>query len=128
MWYAVIDAGELLDRNYDAFGMLFGVRNRAGFAPVADHRGLPADVSDSVREHGTPPEDADDEMWICYHSPTWVSWAEIKAINWEESALDRPLTRRDALDDSFQMVFELMETLAKRVGDNNVRLVVWFDN
>ena len=127
-WYAVINAGQLLDRNYDTFGMLFGVRNRAGFTPVAPDRGLPTDISDEVREHGNPPEGADDDAWICYHSPTWISWAEVRAIQWEESALDKPLTRRVALDDSFQMVFEMMESLAKRSGDSNVRLVVWFDN
>lgn len=128
IWYAIIKAGQLLDRDYDAFGMLFGVRNRAGFVPVANHRGLPADASDEVREHGTPPEDAGEDDWICYHSPTWITYAEIKAINWDESALDKPLTRRVALEDSFQMVFEMMEALAKRVGDNNVRLVIRFDN
>jgi hypothetical protein len=37
------------------------------------------------------------------------------------------LRRSDALDDEWRLVFDLMETLARRYGDTDVRLVVWFD-
>ncbi|MFD9479861.1 MULTISPECIES: hypothetical protein [Streptomyces] len=32
-------------RSYVAFGALFGVRDTTSFRPLADYRGLPADVS-----------------------------------------------------------------------------------
>jgi hypothetical protein len=39
------------------------------------------------------------------------------------------VTRRTALGDAgFDLVFEMMEALAKRYGDQYVRLVVWFDD
>jgi hypothetical protein len=38
------------------------------------------------------------------------------------------LTRRDSLTDTeFPLLMSLMECLAKRYGDDHVRLVVWFD-
>ncbi|MFE4658356.1 hypothetical protein ACFRFJ_16955 [Streptomyces hydrogenans] len=34
---------------YDAFGCFFGIRNHAGFRPLAASRGLPPEASDAVR-------------------------------------------------------------------------------
>jgi hypothetical protein len=53
-------------RNYDAFACLFGVRNYAGFRPIAEDRGLPNDISKKVREK-FPVEDG-------YHSYTWITY------------------------------------------------------
>ncbi len=68
-----------ITRDYDAFGCLFGVMNFAGFRPVAADRGLPADASELVhREHQAldpPPQ------WT-----TWVSSAQIAAVDWDEPA------------------------------------------
>ena len=36
-------------RSYDAFGCLFGVRNYAGFRPLAPDRGLPEDTTEETR-------------------------------------------------------------------------------
>ena len=49
VWYAVINAGIILDRSCAMFGSLFGVRNPTDFAPVAANRGLPDDVSEEVK-------------------------------------------------------------------------------
>jgi hypothetical protein len=38
------------------------------------------------------------------------------------------LTRWEAIGSQCQMLFELMAILAKRYGDDCVRLVVWFDS
>lgn len=66
-------------RDYDAFGCLFGVMNLAGFRPAAADRGLPADASELVRQqHRALYQPA---RWT-----TWVSWAEIAAIDWDEPA------------------------------------------
>ncbi|WP_297153093.1 hypothetical protein [Thermogemmatispora sp.] len=67
------------DRNYDAFGCLFGVKNYANFRPVAQGRGLPEDVSPEVQ--------AEYERWgDGAFGTSWITWAEIKAIDWEEPA------------------------------------------
>nr|BBH93794.1 hypothetical protein KTA_19930 [Thermogemmatispora argillosa] len=79
-WQPAIRLGFLFhDRSYDAFGCLFGVRNYANFRPVAEERGLPEDVSPAVREEY--------ERWgEGVFGAGWITWAEIKAIDWEEPA------------------------------------------
>lgn len=68
-----------ITRDYDAFGCLFGVQNFVGLRPVAADRGLPADASQLVcAEHREMGAEA---QWA-----TWVSWAEIVAIDWDEPA------------------------------------------
>jgi hypothetical protein len=61
--------------DYVAFGCLFGVRNWLGFPPVAPERGLPVDVSASVRADY---EESQDPM---VHGSTWVSWAELRDLD-----------------------------------------------
>ena len=50
MWWPIIKIDYLVNRNYDIFGCLFGVRNYANFKPIAPDRGLPEDVSSLVKE------------------------------------------------------------------------------
>lgn len=77
-WEFAIDLGQLYDtRDYDSFGCLFGVTNLAGFEPVAAKRGLPDDLAPQTAELAA--------RWT-YFSPTWVSWAEIAAVDWGERA------------------------------------------
>ena len=75
-WEYAIDLGHLYcGQNYDAFGCLFGVMNFAGFQPVAADRGLPAGAASQTVEAAVDGTHA-----------TWVSWAEIEAIDWTEAA------------------------------------------
>lgn len=79
-WVRAVDLHFLYqERNYDAFGCLFGWQNYAQFRPIAASRGFPADVSAQVKGdfmgYGETPGGL-----------TWVTWAEIKAIDWEEEA------------------------------------------
>ncbi len=72
IWQAREDIGDIVSRNYDMFGLLFGVRNYCGFAPIAANRYLPADVSSLVRS-------------ACegdYHSATYITAEELTAIDW----------------------------------------------
>ncbi|WP_285739612.1 hypothetical protein [Kitasatospora phosalacinea] len=64
-------------RDYDAFALLFGVRNHQGWEPLAGHRGLPADVSAAMRADFEEAARLD----AATHSPTWVSWAELARID-----------------------------------------------
>jgi hypothetical protein len=94
-WEAAIPLDCLYtSRSYDAFGCLFGVKNFAGFRPVAAERGLPADVSAQVREHVAALEPVA-ALW-----PTWVSWPEIQAVDWDEPAehADARLHRYERVD------------------------------
>lgn len=185
-WRAAVDLFFLnITRNYDAFGCLFGIRNYANFRPLAEGRGLPADPSETVREELDRLSQWPDQAF----GTTWISWAELKSIDWDERAAtpdsrlhqyrqtdeglkligkaswsaqfaraaglaakpgDEPqtwpegrewlvddvlyrsevMTRRGAVprDGEWKPVWTVMEALAALHGDDNVRLVVWFDN
>ncbi|MEU9478554.1 hypothetical protein [Streptomyces sp. NPDC048191] len=76
-WVAAMDLWPLYDQtDYEAFGCLFGVRNYAGFQPLAPDRGLPVDLSSGMRSQlGT---------WVeagGLHSASWVSWEEIASMD-----------------------------------------------
>ncbi|MFJ6370219.1 hypothetical protein ACIQK5_18855 [Streptomyces virginiae] len=80
-WHAAIDLDLLYGgRNYDVFGSLFGVRNYAGFRPLAEGRGLPPDVTTEVRDHYESAPDL-------FHSASWIGWDELSAVDWDEPAL-----------------------------------------
>ncbi|MFE1963245.1 hypothetical protein [Streptomyces sp. NPDC059479] len=181
VWRAAIDLFFLnIDKDYDAFGCLFGVRNYANFRPLAADRGLPADASETVRAELDR---------FAHHSTTWITWAELKEVDWDEpaekadsrlheyrqtahglrlvgkaawsprfaEAVGLPeqargqaqewpegsewligdtlyrsvkICRRDAVPETggWKPVWTVMEALASRHGDENVRLVVWFDD
>ncbi|MFE2478922.1 hypothetical protein [Streptomyces sp. NPDC059389] len=123
-WHEGIDLDHLYNgRSYRAFGALFGVRNSASFRPLAPDRGLPPDVTQDAREAY--------EGWSVTHSASWITWAELKAADWNEAAADvgnGRLTRRQAVEDAgWGPVWAVMSTLAAIHGDEGVRLVVWFD-
>lgn len=77
-WNQVIDLSHLYNgRDYVAFGSLFGVRDTTSFRALADHRGLPHDVSKEVL--------ADFEPWSDeLHGESWITWAELAAADWDE--------------------------------------------
>jgi hypothetical protein len=82
-WELAVNLGQLYDAcHYDSFGCLFGVGNFAGFEPVASDRGLPADVASQTARLAARG---------AHFSPTWVSWAEIAAVD-----LSQPASRPDA--------------------------------
>ncbi len=81
-WYAAINAGLFLIKNYDLFGCLFGVANMAGFRPLFAGRGLPTDSSDDILKAAASSS-------AFGHS--WASLPELQAVDWTEEA-----TRPDA--------------------------------
>ena len=167
-WSYVADAGVLLDRNYDMFGCMFGVRNHANFKPIAHDRGIPEYVSKRTKKEL--------ETWdVDGHSFSFLTYDEIKKIDWEEESEENDqrihqydlqgnkvakfswsilvtgddlkelhkkgelrkddfvfklekMRRKDARNGRWLLVEELMKLLAEWVGDENVRLIVWFDN
>ncbi|MFI1396386.1 hypothetical protein [Streptomyces sp. NPDC020681] len=89
VWRAAVDLYDLNDiRNYDAFGCLFGVRNFANFRPLAAERGRPVDASEEVRAELDRLAPWPDQAY----GTTWITWAELKAVDWDEPA-ERPDSR-----------------------------------
>ncbi|MEU7581457.1 hypothetical protein AB0B50_28070 [Streptomyces sp. NPDC041068] len=76
-WIVAMDLWPLYDEvDYAAFGCLFGVRNDAGYRPLAAGRGLPDDLSSGLRE--------DLELWVAKGrllDATWVSWADLAGLD-----------------------------------------------
>ncbi len=103
-----------IDRSYALFTVLADVRNyneeRAEKnIPISQPRGIPEDVS---YEFGKI-----DEYWDSDgHSHSWVTFKELK----EHSNPDQWYKEED--------FYKFMEILAKRLGEENVRLVFLFDN
>jgi hypothetical protein len=182
-WVRYLDLWPLYPHNvYAALSCLFGVRNWPGWEPVAAGRGLPADVSEAVREEYEELSRVDDAV----RGSTWVSWPELRDLDmsvtpqargvlavgpaphgpwwelriddyWPEavvteygmppvgaSPIDAPygtwqqgpttfeyrrMSRLEVLGPGtgWEHVFAVMRTLAGRFGDENVRLVAWFD-
>ena len=130
-WCPIVKIDNLIHRNYDMFGCLFGVSNYANFKPIAEGRSLPKDLDSLYTFLRSESED--------FYSTTWINWKEIKKINWDEKS-EKPITnkkvywrvkgkkiqRKDALSSDWKLLFDLMKRLAKDYGDENIRLVVWF--
>ncbi|MGW4027240.1 hypothetical protein, partial [Streptomyces sp. NPDC005009] len=76
-WVTAMDLWPLYDEgDYTAFGLLFGVRNYAGFPPLAPGRGLPVDLSSGMRSALGP--------WVArgeMDGVSWASWGELASID-----------------------------------------------
>lgn len=124
VWEAGIDLLLLNTGNaYDGLACLFGIRNSFGFQPLAEDRGLPDDASDGLRE-----------MYAGYGGPqdvygtTWLSWAELAAVDWQETDAYGRCSRASAAgpDTHWGPVWDVMRVLGALHGAENVRLVAWF--
>lgn len=76
----VIDISSIVNRDYDAFGLLFGVRNYGNFESIAEHRGLPNNISYQLKDKL--------EGWGCEHSTTYITLDEIRRIDYETESLE----------------------------------------
>lgn len=124
LWEAAIDLF-LLNRGnaYDGLACLFGVRNSFGFSALAEGRGFPDDASDGLRSEfagcGGPRH---------VYGTTWLTWAELSTVDWQETNVSGTRTRASAAgnDTDWGRVWRVMRTLSEVHGAENVRLVVWF--
>ncbi|MEV6968641.1 hypothetical protein AB0M47_26350 [Hamadaea sp. NPDC051192] len=64
----------LAENDYDAFACLFGVRNYAGWQPIAPARGIPVDASATVREDFATFLHED-------HGASWITWSELADLD-----------------------------------------------
>ncbi|AZP15571.1 hypothetical protein ACIGMX_39915 [Streptomyces aquilus] len=125
VWQAAIDLDLLNTGNaYDALACLFGVRNSFGFRPLAEGRGLPEDASEGLRKRlagwGGPAS-----AW----GTTWITWAELRAADWDETDRSGGKSRRAVAGATTHWgpVWDVMRALGRVHGAEHVRLVVWFD-
>ena len=85
-----VNAGDPdINRNYEVFAVLAGVRNEAGIPAIALPRGVPNDCCEAyVSWH---------EDWgVDAHSASWVTLAEMKAYDHEQTVYsERLVTSRD---------------------------------
>jgi hypothetical protein len=74
-----------IDRSYDTFAILAGVRNGSGFAgvrtgggfvPISEPRGLPGDMSPELRDLIADSIE---------HTPTWLSLSDIQSYDWTQT-------------------------------------------
>ncbi|MFI9152346.1 hypothetical protein [Streptomyces sp. NPDC053367] len=76
-WVTAMDLWPLYDEtDHTAFGLLFGVRNHAGFQPLAPGRGLPGDLSSAMRSRLA--------SWVArgeLDGASWVSWGELASLD-----------------------------------------------
>ncbi len=106
-WDSVINLDFVyLGRDYNAFGYLFGIRSTAKVQPIAAKRGLPLDSSPQVKKAAAS---------IGFYAHSWITWQELKASEWEADVYWQPTVK-------------VLEILAGLYGDENVRLVVWFED
>lgn len=124
-WYPVINAENILGRNYDMFAKLFGVRletveQRSGqkVIPIAAQRGLPEygryqkdSPNGTVKEYNEWEGDA--------HSATWITLKELRGAIQDNGNFS---------DDRLEVLLDMMLELIKLYGEDSIRLVVWFDN
>jgi hypothetical protein len=81
-WVVALHAWLIVGRSYKAFHCLFGATiPQSRFEPVAANRGLPPDLSKEVREDARRAEEAD-PAGFCW--PSWVTWAELEQVDWDE--------------------------------------------
>lgn len=110
-WFRVIELDVIVEQSYDVFGALFGVRVKPGIEPVAKDLGFPAG---SDKKHAKEFE---------HESIVGVTWANYGEIS---SALDQ-LCENEFME-GWRVVRKAMSSLSEIYGNNNVRVVVAFDN
>jgi hypothetical protein len=74
-------------RDYRFFGWLANVRNYSDMTPIAAGRGFPADASAKVANHY-------DDWSGDAHSASWVSVAELLAVDYDQLVEDRRTTKQ----------------------------------
>ena len=119
--------------DYGVFGWLAGVRNYSALTPISEPRGLPSRVSDTVaRDYAIWSGDA--------HDASWLSVAELRAVDYEQIVEDRRCTRNGNGGSTCEPGEGKKQTLREFLGlgffrglDALVaagaeRVVFWFDN
>ncbi len=74
------------NRNYDIFGLLFGVRNYVNAEPIADRRGIPKYYSEDERRERI--DDVDDFWEMDGHSHSYLTAGDINDYDFSQEFAD----------------------------------------
>ena len=85
-WYALQALSS--DRDYDSYGVLFGVRVYIEIPPVVEQRGIPEDAYYKTKE-------AYEEWNGDAHSPTWMNVKDLLAYDWDQTGPDERISTID---------------------------------
>jgi hypothetical protein len=111
-------------RNYNLFCALAGVRewHFAGEPPrVSEPKGLPEDVSDEVK--------AESERWGSDgHSHSYLTLKELKEFDWSAYGPTCDEFRNETMAKMEKLKFGDWNDETPERGDEDVRVVFWFDN
>lgn len=135
-WRPVAGQEPFRARRYGIFGFLADVRNYSAVPPIAEERGLPDDVSATVK--------SDHVRWgFDAHSATWLLVSELAEFDYDRQVNDRRITRdgdggvtgipeegsvmtyREFLGRGFMEEIEKLKALG---APDRHRVVMWFDN
>ena len=114
----------ILWRNYALFSVLANVRNTFGIIPISLPKGIPLDLSDSVKhkfENYVEP-------WE--HDASWLSLKELLDFDWnriiDEYRGNEFVTYRDAVDPFTTKTLPYLNSLVDDPA--KLRIIFWFDN
>eukprot|EP01122_Echinamoeba_exundans_P016488 TRINITY_DN8371_c0_g1_i1.p1 TRINITY_DN8371_c0_g1~~TRINITY_DN8371_c0_g1_i1.p1 ORF type:complete len:210 (-),score=15.65 TRINITY_DN8371_c0_g1_i1:71-700(-) len=112
-------------RSYDMFGWLANVRCHHGEEAIAPKRGVPNDLSSSIKD-----------LWNWWgtdaHSASWCTAKEI--FDWEhwdvpyDSSMETPCTRRESGCGAYFIKCIERAVRDAKAEPKNVRIVFWFDS
>ncbi len=135
--YVDLEFSPFDNRSYGTFGFLANVRNYSGIEPISEARGLPQNLSPSVKE-------AAYDWNSDGHNYSWLTVAELTAFNYDATTEDRRTDFRHktpgsgpdtcAPGDGIKTTYReflgggFFEDLAKLQDMDAERIVFWFDN
>ena len=108
-------------RDYEMFGYLAGVRSHPSeIPPIIIPRGIPKDIGHRIK-------DKIDEFGTDGHSHTWMTPKEY-SLACTLNQLRDPEETYGAVAKEWIILREVLNTLEKHFGNDNVRLIMFFDN
>src|SRR5215472_10260334 len=105
-WDAVVNLHPIIENSTSLnYGPLFGLHSLGGrktvFAPIADRRGFPGDLSEGMRREVEEAQADDPDGGVL--SPSWVLWNELKPIDWDEESAEQLVIGYRALPHGTQL-------------------------
>ena len=116
-----------LPRAYNMFAILSGVRKYIDVEPITTRTNIPDDASKFVKKEA--------ERWDIFYSFV-ITQKMIEEYDWKKEVADprewqnkKDLYKlTEMIPDKFKKLFERMKKLSKEYGNENVRIVFWYDS
>ena len=117
-----------LPRAYNTFAILSGNRNylKPNFKPIAKKIGIDKEMSKFVKKS----LDRWDEIWA-----NVATQKMIEEYDWDKEVLDTRESDKiklfklsELIPAKYEVLFQKMKELAKEYGNENVRIIFWYDS